>query len=83
MTAKTYFIVQPFERTKKGGLRPATASEARDAQHAKFMAEKALRSGAGAIAFAREVDEDAGDYGEPRILAVFGDVPEEALDAAA
>jgi hypothetical protein len=76
------YVVQPFEFGVKRRIAPATAIEARSADHARRMAERFAAAKAGAIAFSRRGDPTTGDWEDAKILAVLGEVSEEALDPA-
>jgi hypothetical protein len=58
-TAKTFYVVQPFIRGKRGGLR----------------AERIAESKAGVLVFSQTGDPEMGDFDEPVFLASHGDVP--------
>lgn len=77
MAATTQFIVQVFKLGKRGQLQPDTPVIASSAANAAMRAERLSATAAGVIAYEMTVDADVGDYGEPRVLARFGQVPEE------
>jgi hypothetical protein len=71
------YVVQAYQETKRGNLVALPAIEARDADHARRLLEHRLTVAAGAIAFSRRVDPDAGQYENPVILLCRGRVPDE------
>jgi len=83
MTLQTYFVVQPFQETNRGALIALPALAARDADHARRLAERQVRPVVGAIAFSRRVDPDSGDYEEAVVLTRWGRVPDEDIEEAA
>lgn len=83
MTMQTYFIVQPYLETKRGGLVALPAIQAKDADHARRLVSRQAGSAAGAVAFSRRVDPEAGEYEEAVVLTRWGRVPDEEGQAAA
>lgn len=83
MTLQTYFVVQPFQETNRGALIALPALAARDADHARRLAERQVRPVVGAIAFSRRADPDAGDYEEAVLLMCWGKVPDDGMGEAA
>ena len=73
-------IFQPYTQAKRGGLKPGQAVACRTPADAERRAEKAMASGmiAGGHVVRIMADEEAGDYGEPEFLNVYGKVPEAA-----
>ncbi len=80
MPKKTFFVVQPYELTKRGKLKASPAMEVRNAEDARRVAERMSISKAGAIAFSTDVDPEFGDADPPVLIASFGQVPDEALE---
>jgi len=80
MAVAQRIIFQPYIAAKRGGLKPGPAVACRNPADAERRAEKAMGSGAivGAHVVRIMADEEAGDYGEPEFLNVYGRVPEEA-----
>jgi hypothetical protein len=78
MAATTRIIFQPYTRGKRGGVASGQAVVCRNQDEARRRAEKALAGGQaiGGHIVRVMVDEDAGDYGEPEFLTVFGTVPD-------
>lgn len=74
------FIFQPYVEGKRGGLKAAPPIACRNAEEGQRRAEKAMASGAivGGQVVRVMADEEAGDYGEPEFLHVYGRVPEAA-----
>ena len=73
-------IFQPYTQGKRGGLKSGQAIACRNPADAERRAEKAMASGliAGGHVVRIMADEEAGDYGEPEFLNVYGKVPEQA-----
>ncbi len=71
-------VYQPYARGKRGFPTPGQAVDCRDRLEAQRRAEKAMAAGhvVGAHIVRVLADEEAGDYGEPEYLAVFGTVPD-------
>ena len=84
MAATERIIFQPYvwkKVDKRTILEPGAAVACRDTEDALRRIEKVrdgLLSVAGAQAVRMTVDEEAGDYGEPEMLGIVGDVPGEA-----
>lgn len=72
---ETIHIVQPFDRIKRG-LMPRQALQFKTGQEAANRAELLASNHAGVVAYSMDVDEEGGDYGEPRVLFSAGEVPE-------
>ena len=78
----TYFVVQSFQRGRKGALIPNAPREARNELHAKRLAERMMSVADGVIAFSRTGSPATGDFEDAVILAEHGDVPEEIFASA-
>ena len=76
MAQQTVFTVIPFSTGKRGRIIGQPPVQARDEGHAKRTAERLSARYVGVIATACEVDAEAGIWGEPIVLASYGDVPE-------
>lgn len=76
MLMETVHIVQPFTRAARQGLLPKLAMQFKDPDEAAARAAGMADKYAGVIAYTMEVDEEAGDYGSPRILFQTGEVPD-------
>lgn len=72
----TYYVALPFLRTEDG-IATGQAQEMPSASAAVRRAELLSRDplNAGALAFRRSGDPNLGDFGEPTILKIFGEVP--------
>lgn len=79
MSKMTYYVVLPFETSKRGRVTAGQAQQAQTGHQAIRMAERLAVQKGGAVAFSRAGDPDAGDFDEAVILGKFGDVPDEAL----
>lgn len=78
----THFVVQSFERGKKGMLIPDRPKRARDEGHCKMMAERLADQKASVVGFSRSGDPDAGDWDDAVVIVQFGDVPSELMETA-
>ncbi|MDQ0505983.1 hypothetical protein QOZ94_002787 [Xanthobacter agilis] len=81
MATKTFYVVQPYVLGKRGALKAGQAREARSAADAERLAQRLSATGAGAIAFSREVDPESDDAEPPILIASYGRVPEGAFEA--
>ena len=78
MSTKTVYVVQPFEkRLRKRQLVPLPKSEARSEAHALYQAEHIAARKAGAAVIAITANEETGEVSEAKILARYGDVPDD------
>jgi hypothetical protein len=75
-TVVTYFVVQSFQRGKKGGVLADTPVEARSAEAALRLADKLAKGSLGVVAFSRSGDPSSGEFADAVILAHYGYVPE-------
>jgi len=77
MPTQTHIVVQPYISGKRGALAPATPIPVRTADAGRARAGRMMAAGrfVGVAVVQTEVDEDAGDYGEPVFLARLGQVP--------
>lgn len=80
MAQITYCVVQPFERTERGGYRVLEAIPAQNRDHAVRTARRLAEKG-GAVAFSRTGDPETGEFADALVLGVFGEVPAEAVAA--
>lgn len=78
MSKVTYFMVLPFELSKRGRLVAGQAQQAQSSHQAIRMAERLAQKG-GALAFSRAGDPSVGDFDDAVILGRFGEVPEDAF----
>ena len=74
-TAKTFYVVQPFSKGKRGGLRAEQAIPARSESAAILRGERLSASKAGVLVFSISGDPEMGDFDEPVFLACHGEVP--------
>lgn len=80
MAKTTAYMVQGFETTAKNRLRAKPPMKASSREHADRLAERLAQKG-GAIAVAQTADPEMGEYGEPELIARYGQVPAGLLDA--
>ncbi|MDI6026751.1 hypothetical protein QBK99_11170 [Corticibacterium sp. UT-5YL-CI-8] len=73
------YVVQSFQ-AKKGKLQPDSPQQAQNTNHARRMAERLSAHKALVVAFMREGNEKTGDFEDARLIAAYGDVPEEIMD---
>jgi hypothetical protein len=78
----TYFVVQAYQRGKKGMLIADQPKNARDLSHCEMMAERLSRTSASVVAFSRTGDPESGEWDDAVILARFGEVPSELYELA-
>ncbi len=76
-----YFVVQPYERNEDGFVFPMEPILARDAAHARRIAQGL--NCAGAVAFSRAGDPDLGEYDDAEILLQIGTFPPATDEMAA
>jgi hypothetical protein len=77
----TYCVVQPFERTEKGGYRVLEPLQARSRDDAVRTARRLAEKG-GAIAFSRRGDTETGEFADAQVLGIYGEVPPDFSAAA-
>lgn len=74
----TYFVVQGFQRGKRGMLIAEDPREARGADHCKRMAARLMEEGrAGVVAFSRTGDPGTGDWQDAVIIDRKGELPDD------
>lgn len=83
MPASVHYVCQIYDWKKRGGkpqpeLEVIEMIEAKSKTDATIRAEKMHDSGqyAGVDAYRVEVDEEAGEYGQPEFFTRLGEVPE-------
>lgn len=76
----TYFVVQSFQRGKKGIVMPDTPVQAATRDQALRLAERLAPTKQAVVAFSRTGDAKDGEWEPAVILAVHGHVPEEIED---
>jgi hypothetical protein len=81
-TETTFFAVITFRKQGRRLVADQPRS-ARNAEHARSMAERLSSGCAGVLAFSRSGDPDTGDFDDAAVLVRYGDVPEEIGEAAA
>ncbi|MCW2242776.1 hypothetical protein [Azospirillum canadense] len=77
MALQTHIIVQPYVSGKKGALAPAPAIKVNTADAGRARAQRIMEIGRflGVDVVQTELDEEAGNYGEPAFLLRLGLVP--------
>ncbi len=80
MAVAERIVFQPYVSGTRGGLKAGVAVVCRSVEEARRRAEKAMAGGSvvGGQIVRILADEEAGDYGEPEFVAVYGRVPEQA-----
>lgn len=78
----TYFVVQTFQRGKKGVLIADTPRQARDKAHCLLLAEKLSGSRPSVVAFSRTGDPETGEWEDAVVLYQAGDLPSELMEMA-
>ncbi|RDE08377.1 hypothetical protein [Pelagibacterium lacus] len=78
----TYFVVQTFQKGKKGVLIADQPRQARDEAHCKYLAERLSHSVHAAVAFSRRGEPSTGDWEDAVILAQYGPLPDELMEMA-
>lgn len=73
------FVVQSFSKIK-GGVRADQPMQVSNALHAARVAERLSGQKAAVIAIVTSGDPSTGLYGDPKLLVMFGEVPEEVLE---
>lgn len=71
------YVVQAFTKGKKGVIRQDSPILANSTNQARRMAERLAAHKAAVIAFMREGDAKTGEFEDPKLIAAFGDLPEE------
>lgn len=76
--SQTIYTVVAFSTGKRGRIISQPPVQARDEGHARRTAERMSARFAGVVATSCEVDVEADSWGEPVVLASYGQVPEMA-----
>jgi hypothetical protein len=79
MAEATYYVALPFQQDEAGSPVAGSAEECQSSSSALRRAEilsKAAGS-VGAIAFSRTGDPLIGEFGDARLLKIFGNVPDD------
>lgn len=74
------YVVQCFRHGKRGNLSADSPAQAQNVNHARRMPERLAQHKPLVVAFMREGDPKTGEYEEARLIAAFGDVPEEVAE---
>ena len=76
-TPPKLIVLMAFDRDEEGNLQPAVEPrEMRDEGTARRAALELRDRHAGVLAWLRSADLALGEFGEPEVLALYGDVPE-------
>lgn len=78
----TLFVVQTFQKGKKGMLIPDLPKQARDEVHCRALADRLAGKAASVVAFSRSGDPEAGEWEDAVVISQFGELPAELLEAA-
>lgn len=76
MAAKDVFVVQAFEMHRKK-IVPTTKEQAKNERQAELQAANVAQRKGGAVALALTVDDETGEVERSRVIARFGEVPED------
>lgn len=74
------YVVQTYSTGKRGRLTADSPMQAQSTSHAMRMAERMAESKALVIAFQQVGDPQTGEYEEAKLIAAFGQVPDEVLE---
>ncbi|MHB8285952.1 MAG: hypothetical protein ACYDD1_14920 [Caulobacteraceae bacterium] len=74
-STKITYIVQPYWRSGKG-LQPGTGKRHENEEKALQDGRMMESRNAGVVVMAVEYDADCDFFGEPRLIATYGEVPE-------
>ena len=77
MARRTLHCVDTYVRGARGRLALGEHREFKTPEEAERRAEDIAPKVAGALAYTIEADHEFEDYSEPKVLARFGDTPEE------
>lgn len=72
---KTFYVVQPFIKGKRGGLKAEQAIQVGSESAAILRGERLSGSKAGVLVFSISGDPEMGEFDEPVFLARHGEVP--------
>ena len=76
MSAVRQYFAQAFKSGKGGMFVPQPPQPAKNEAGARALAERLAKNHRGAIAVAQMIDKDVEFWGEPEVLARFGQTPE-------
>lgn len=74
------YVVQTYSSGKRGRLMADSPMQAQSTSHAMKMAERLAERKALVIAFQQVGDPQTGEYEEAKLIAAFGQVPDEVLE---
>jgi len=74
------YVVQSFTAGRHGNLRADSPIQAQNTSHAKRIAERMAVRKALVVAFIREGNPKTGEYEDAKLIAAFGNVPEEVRE---
>lgn len=74
------FVVQSFTAGKKGQMRPDAPILVNNKASARRSAERLSERKPLVIAFMREGDPMTGEFEDPKLIAAFGELPEELAE---
>lgn len=73
------FVVQSFTAGRKGSIIADSPVQAYGEGHARRMAQRLADEKAFVVAFQRSGNAATGEYDDARLIAAYGDVPDEVL----
>lgn len=73
----TYYVVQSFQRSKKGKLVADPPVMVKTEAEASAKARRLSEGRAGVVAFSRTGDATTGEYDDAIVIASYGDMPME------
>ena len=77
MASVTYYVALPFGRSEEGDLVAGEPKECQSEHGARTTAARLAEANAGAIAFSRTGDPSAGEFDTAKVIARFGDTPDD------
>lgn len=78
----TYYVVQTFQRGKRGVLLPDQPRQARDERHCEMLAERLSETHHAVVAFSRVGDPSTGEWEDAQVIAQYGPLPDELMEMA-
>ncbi|ODN69899.1 hypothetical protein [Methylobrevis pamukkalensis] len=76
MSLTTSYLVTPIRRGRRNALTPGETRRASTEAEARRIADGMMLRAVGAFVIAQDEDVQAQIYGEPRLVATLGEVPE-------
>ncbi len=73
------FVVQSYFTGRRGVLIADTPLQAQNTNHARRIAERLALQKTLVIAFSRSGNPKTGEYDEARLIAAYGEVPDDVL----